>query len=512
MAGHLLRKGSIVAAMTFISRILGLLREVAVAALLGAEFSADVFLLAQRIPNLLRRLFAEGAFAQAFVPVLAEYHTRHSREDMQQLLNKVSGTLGGILLGVTVLGMLGSPVVVALMAPSYLHDMQKFQLASSLVRITFPFLLFVSLTAFAGSILNSVGQFAVSALTPALLSICQIFAALAVAPALEQQSYALAWGFFTAGLLQLLVQLPFLWRAGLLPRPQWGWRDPAVQRILKLMTPAMFSVSVSQISMALDAIFVTSLATGSLSWLYYAQRLEEFPLGIFGIAIATVALPSLSRQHAGADSAQFNKTMDWALRILMLIGLPATCALIVLSDGFVATVYLRGKFDAHSALMTSHAMMAYSLGLLSIMMAKVLATGYFARQDMKTPVKFGIQALVFNMICNAVLIWPLQHVGLALATSLSGTLNAVMLYRGLRKAGAYTPEPGWVAWMGKLLTACAVMSAALYWADPVTSDWNTVSSWTRMLWTCELITLGLLAYATVLWLFGVRPRHLKGQV
>ncbi|NQD37687.1 murein biosynthesis integral membrane protein MurJ [Permianibacter sp. IMCC34836] len=511
MAGHLLRSGSIVSAMTLISRVLGLAREVVVANLMGAGMAADLFFVAQKIPNFLRRLFAEGAFSQAFIPVLSEYETKRSRADVLMLLNKVSGTLGLILLALTVVVVVAAPAVMTVYAPGFRNEPGKFELATTLLRITFPYLLFISLTAFAGSVLNSIGKFAVPAITPVFLSICQIIAALAVAPGLEAQSMALAWSIFVAGLVQLAFNLPFLWKEGLLPRPQWGWKDEGVQRILKLMVPAMFAVSVTQTSLLLDVVFVSFLQEKSVSWLYYADRLLEFPLGIFGIAIATVVLPSLSRQHAAEDAADFNKTMDWGLRLLVFIGLPATLGLILLSDGLVTTIYQRGAFTPADVYQVRWALIAYSIGLLSFMSVKVLATGFFARQNSRTPVRIAIISVVFNMICNAILIWPFEFVGLALATTVSSSLNAFLLYRGLRRSGGYQPQPGWARWWLKVLLACAVMSALLLALHPGTERWLASGSLARIGWLVMLVTVGGAGYLLTLLGLGVRLRHLKGH-
>ena len=511
MAGHLLRSGTIVSAMTLISRILGLAREVVVANLLGAGVAADLFFVAQKIPNFLRRLFAEGAFSQAFIPVLAEYEAKRSREEVLALLNKVSGTLGLILLVLTVVVIAAAPAVMTVYAPGFRSDPDKFALATTLLQITFPYLLFISLTAFAGSVLNSIGKFAVPAITPVFLSICQIIAAVAVAPGLEQQSMALAWSIFAAGLVQLLFNLPFLWKEGLLPKPQWGWKDEGVQRILKLMVPAMFAVSVTQISLLLDVVFVSFLQEKSVSWLYYADRLLEFPLGIFGIAIATVVLPSLSKQHAVENADDFNRTMDWGLRLLVLIGVPATAGLILLADGLVTTIYQHGSFTPADVYQVRWALIAYSIGLLSFMSVKVLATGFFARQDTKTPVRIAITSVVFNMICNAILIWPFEFVGLALATTLSGSLNAFLLYRNLRKGNSYQPQTGWAGWWAKVLTACAAMCAVLLLLHPGTEAWLAAGLWARMGWLALLVSVGGAVYLSALLAMGLRLRHLKGH-
>ncbi len=511
MASHLLKKGIVVSAMTLISRVLGLLREVLVANVLGAGLAADVFLMVQKIPNFLRRLFAEGAFSQAFIPVLAEYHTKESRDKVLELLNRVSGTLGVIVLVVTVLAMLGSPLVMTLYTPEWRDQPEKFALATELLRITFPYLFFITLTGLAGSVLNSVGRFAVPAVTPTLLSICLIGGALIASDGADDQARTMAWAIFAAGLLQLLVQLPFLWREGLLPRPRWGWSDPGVQKILKLMLPAMFGVSAGQLGLMLDGIFLSHLETGSVSWLYFADRLMEFPLGLFGIATATVVLPSLSRYAAANDDAQFNKTMDWGLRFQMLIGLPAAAGLIVLADGLVFTVFQHGKFSAADAMRTSTALIAYTVGLLSFMFVKVLATGFYSKQDMRTPVRIGMITLAVNIVGNFILMWPFGAIGLALSSSISGTVNAALLFMMLRRKGLFSPEKGWWRWAAQLGGATLVMVLAVYSLSPNTDQWAAAAMLTRVSWTVGLVAVGGISYVVALLVLGVRMRHVKGQ-
>lgn len=511
MAGHLLKKGSIVTAMTLISRILGLLREVLVANLLGAGLAADVYVVVQKIPNLLRRLFAEGAFAQAFVPVFAEYQTKESREAVLQLLNKVSGTLGLIVLVITVLAMLGSPLVMSVYMFEWRDEPEKLVLASELLKITFPYLFFITLTGLAGSVLNSVGRFAVPAVTPTILSICQIAGALVATGELNDQARVLAWAIFAAGLLQLLVQLPFLWREGLLPRPSWGWRDAGVQKVLTLMLPAMFGVSVGQIGLMLDGFFLSFLETGSVAWLYYADRLLEFPLGLFGIATATVVLPTLSRCAATADQSQFNKTLDWGLRFQLIIGLPAAAGLMVLAEGLVFTVFQHGAFTVADATRTSTALVAYSFGLLSFMFVKVLATGFYSKQDTRTPVRIGMIALAVNIVGNVVLMFPLGAVGLALSSAISGSVNALLLFWMLRRKGVFHPEAGWLKWLLQIGVATLLMAAVVAKCSPNTAEWAAATVVTRSWWTAGLVALGGAVYVAALLAVGVRVRHIKGH-
>ena len=507
----LLRSSLIVGVMTMLSRVLGLVRDVVVAGYFGASGASDAFFVAFKIPNFLRRLFAEGAFAQAFVPVLSEYRSQRDLAAVQLLVNRVAGSLGSVLLLVTLIGSVGSPVLAMLFAPGfYLSGSESFPLAADMLRITFPYLMLISLTAFAGSILNSYERFAVPAFTPVLLNICLIGSALFLSPLFDPPIMAMAWGVFMAGAVQLAFQLPFLARLRLLPRPQAGWKDEGVQRILKLMLPALFGVSVAQINLLLDTVLASFLQQGSVSWLYYSDRLVELPLGVFGIAIATVILPSLSRKHAESSSEKFSQMLDWALRMVMLIGVPAAVALIVLAEPLLTTLFHYGAMTGRDVEMAAMSLRAYGLGLLAFMLIKVLAPGYFSRQDTKTPVKIAVIAMVANMVFNLVLILPLAHAGLALATALSAFLNAGLLLRGLLRQGVFNFAPGWGRWIVQLVSANVVLGAMLVYFSPAASEWLASSMWQRVQWMALLVAAGVLAYAIVLFLLGLRPRHLRG--
>ncbi len=441
--GGLLRSSAVVSVMTLLSRVLGMVRDMVVASYFGSGAAADAFFIAFKIPNFLRRLFAEGAFAQAFVPVLSEYRAKRTQLEVKLLVDRTAGMLGLILTGITALGVLGSPYVVMLFAPGFHDEPAKMQLAGELLRITFPYLLLISLTAFTSGVLNTYGRFAVPGFTPVLLNVCMILSAVFLTPYFDQPIMALAWGVFIAGFAQLAFQLPYVARLGLLPRPRVRFGDEGVRRIMLLMVPALFGVSVSQINLLLDTVLASFLQTGSVSWLYYADRLSELPLGAFGIAIGTVILPSLSRQHAGDDPKAFSSTMDWALRMVMLVGVPAALALGILAEPMIASLFHYGAMTEEAVVQSARALQAYSLGVLAFMLIKVLAPGFFARQDLKTPVRVAIICMVANMVMNLILIWPLKHVGLALATSLSSMLNAFLLFWGLYKIGVYRPAPGW---------------------------------------------------------------------
>ena len=511
----LLRAGVIVSGMTMLSRVLGLVRDVVFAHTIGAQAGADAFFLAFKIPNFLRRLFAEGAFAQAFVPVLSEYREQGSQAAVRRLIDRVCGCLGATLLAVTLLVVLGAPVVTAVFAPGFWNDPEKFSLAQQMLRVTFPYLLLISLTGFAGAILNSYDRFAVPAFTPVLLNLCLIGAAIGVSPYFDPPVLALAWGVLVAGAVQLAFQLPFLWQLRLLPAPKIDFKDPGVKRIMLLMAPAIFGVSVSQINLLLDTVLASFLPTGSISWLYYSDRLVELPLGTIAIAIGTVILPSLSRQHVAEDRARFSRTMDWALRWILLIALPAALALFILSEPILSTLFGYGQTREADIAMAALSLKAYSLGLLAFMLIKVLAPGYFSRQDTKTPVKIGIIAMAVNMLFNLVLviplhfIWQLGHVGLALATSLSAFINAGLLYRGLRRSQVYQPLAGWGVYWVRLLLANAAMAVVLLLIYGLVGDWFALPPWERMLWTAWVCVAGLATYCGVLWAVGLRARHIK---
>ncbi len=396
----LLGSSLVVGTMTMLSRVLGLTRDVVFARFIGAEAGADAFFVAFKIPNFLRRLFAEGAFAQAFVPVLSEYRSQGSIAAVKGLIDRVAGCLGLSLILITALAVIGAPVLTAVFAPGFVNDPVKYQLASDMIRITFPYLLLISLTGLSGAILNSYDRFAVPAFTPVLLNVSLISAAVIVSPYFEVPVMALAWGVFAAGVIQLLFQLPFLMRLGLMPTPKLDWQDAGVKRVLSLMAPAIFGVSVSQINLLLDTVLASFLPTGSVSWLYYSDRLAELPLGVFGIAVATVILPGLSRQHASDSPEKFSETLDWALRLILLIALPAAVALVILAEPILATLFQYGKTTVVDVNMSSLSLQAYAVGLVAFMLIKVLAPGYFARQDMKTPVRIGIIAMASNMVLN----------------------------------------------------------------------------------------------------------------
>lgn len=518
MSAKLLKSGLIVSFMTLISRVLGLARDVVVANFIGAGAAADVFFFANRIPNFLRRLFAEGAFSQAFVPVLSEVKAQHGDDAVRQLLARVSGSLGVIVTLVTLFGVLASPLVAMLFGMGWfvewLNDgpeAHKFELASLMLKITFPYLWFISLVALSGAVLNTYNRFAVAAFTPVFLNIAIIACAVYLAPQLQEPALALAWGVFIGGAVQLLFQLPFLARAGLLVWPKWGWNDIYVVRIRKLMLPALFGVSVSQINLLLDTVIASFLLTGAVSWLYYSDRLIEFPLGLFGIAIATVILPNLSRHHATDNSLRFSQTLDWSLRFVALFGIPAMAGLMVLAQPIIALLFMRGEFTQQDVQMVSYSLVAYSCGLLSYMLIKVLAPGFYARQDIKTPVRIGIIAMVANMVFNLMLAPFMSYVGLALATAMSATLNAFLLYRGLALAGVFSLSRSSALFLLKLVVASCLMAAMLYWLTPTLQSWVAQSFWQQTMHLSLLCLLAVGSYFALLWMMGVRLAHFKAN-
>ena len=519
----LLRSSGVVSFFTMLSRIVGLIRDVVLARVIGADAFADVFFVAFKIPNFFRRLFAEGAFAQAFVPVLGEYRERGSRAAVRELVSRVIGTLGFSLMLVTIAVVVLAPWFAALFAPNwYLAQPDKFAALGSMLRITFPYLMFISLTGVAGGILNSYDRFAVPAFTPLLLNTTLIAAALFAAPAFDQPALALAWGVFFAGVVQLTFQLPFLQRMHMLPMPVVDWHHPGVRKILGLMAPAIFGVSVSQINLLLDTVLATFLPTGSVSWLYYSDRLAELPLGVFGVAIATVILPNLSRHHAAESNAAFSKTLEWAIKMVLLIAIPAAAALVLLAQPILLALFFYGDvMTARDMQMATFSLQAYSLGVVAFMLIKVLAPGFFARQDMRTPVRIGIIALLSNMLLNLLflvplhLYWQIGHVGLALATSVSAYLNAALLFHQLRRQKIYHASGPWSVFGLRLLAALAAMLAVVWLlADAVgaldTSIWQGFAWWQRGQRLLAICAGGAAIYASVLFLVGFRIGDLRG--
>ena len=491
---------------TLVSRVLGLVRDVVIASVFGAGASADTFFVAFRIPNFFRRLFGEGAFSHAFVPVLSEYRVSRSEEETRDLVAHVAGTLGAALLAVTVAGVLAAPLLVYVFASGFAAEPGQAALTGSLLRLTFPYLLFISLTAFAGGILNTWGRFGVPAITPSLLNVSLITAATVVAPRFDEPVTALAWGVLAGGVAQLAFQLPFLWRIRMLVRPRLRRAHEGVRRIVRLIVPAVLGVSVAQVNLLVDTQFASYLATGSISWLYYSDRLMEFPLGVFGIALATVALPSLAARHAQNDESAFRATLDWALRLVLVISVPAALGLGLLGVPMIATVFQYGEFGAHAVRMSALSLSAYASGLVAFVAVKVLAAGFHSRQEMRIPVRIAVVAMVANVVLNVLLVGPLAHAGLALASSLAAWLNAALLLRSLRGGGIYRPEPGWMRFLGQVGFAAVALTLVLTWLHGPAGDWLAGGGIERIAMLGGLVAAGACTWFGALAVSGVRPR------
>lgn len=508
----LLRSTSIVSLMTFLSRMMGFIRDMLVAQLFGAGAGMDAFLVAFRIPNFMRRLFAEGAFSQAFVPVLAEYQKVKSPFEVRVFLSRIAGSLSAVLTIVTVIGVIATPVIVYIFAPGFRDDASRFPLAVSMLRVTFPYLMLVSLTAMSGAILNTYGYFAVPSFTPVLLNVCMIAAAVYLSPYFTTPIEALAFGVLAAGVAQLLFQVPFLYHRRLLVKPSIGFHDPGVRRVLKLMLPALFGVSIAQINLMIDTMFASFLKVGSVSWLYYTDRLTDFPLGIFGAAIATVILPHLSRQNALHSVTQFSRAVDWGLRMLLLVGVPSAVALCIFSMPMIAGCFAYGKFDAIDVLQTQRSLITLGLGVPAFMMVKILASAFYARQDIKTPVKVGVYAMIVNSLLCAVFILPLAHAGLALASSLAAYVNCAALYILLRRKGFYTPTEGWGTFIIQLLIANVLMGFYLFYFMASVDDWLALRLLPRIGLLLAHLSVAMVIYIAVLLALGLKPKQFRGQM
>jgi putative peptidoglycan lipid II flippase len=494
---------------TLLSRLLGFARDLLIARLFGATAATDAFFVAFKVPNLLRRMFAEGAFAAALVPVLQQYRDARSAKDLQTFIDRTAGTLALLLLLITAVGVLAAPLLVLAFAPGFAADAATHELAAGMLRLTLPYLFFIGLTAFAGAILNTYGRFGVPSFTPVLLNLVLIGAAVWLAPMLAEPVTALAWGVFVAGLVQLAFQLPFLARLGLLPRPTIALRDEGVRRVGRLMGPALFAVSVAQLSLLIDTLLASFLVSGSISWLYYSDRLMEFPLGILGAALGTVILPRLARCSGPADQAEFSRTLDWSLRWVLLLGVPAGFGLTLLAGPVLSTLFLSAAFGPDDVAMARSSLMAYALGISGFMAVKALAPGFFSRQEMRTPVRIAAVAMFVNLALSLALMGPFGHSGLALATSVAALLNGAMLLGALMRAGTFRPAPGWSALLIRAALANLTMAIVLIWLSAPIDHWVSATPLARLLWLTGLVGVGVGAYASVLWILGLRPRHLR---
>jgi putative peptidoglycan lipid II flippase len=508
----LLRSTSLVSLMTFLSRMTGFARDMVIAQLFGAGAGMDAFFVAFRIPNFMRRLFAEGAFSQAFVPVLAEYQQTQSHQDVRSFIARVMGRLSTVLSIVTAIGMLATPVLVFIFAPGFGEDSTRSLLATEMLRITFPYLMLISLTAMAGAVLNTYGYFGVPAITPVLLNASMILAALYLSPYFNHPVVGLAWGVLIAGVVQFLFQLPFLWQRKLLVKPRRARGDAGVKKVMKLMIPALFGVSIAQLNLMVDSIFASFLQVGSVSWLYFTDRLTDFPLGVFGVAIATVILPHLSRRHAEQNNKKFSHAIDWGLKSLLLIGVPAAVGLAFFSMPLIACCFAYGKFSVTDLLQTQKSLIALASGVPAFMMVKVLASGFYARQDIKTPVKIGAWAMLANSILCALLIWPLAHAGLALASALAAYINCGMLLILLIRRDIYKPEKGWLNFMIQLVLANSFVALYLFWMAGSVLHWLSQPPLWRLALLMMHVVSAVMIYLVSLYLMGVRMAQFRGLI
>ncbi|PHR51831.1 MAG: murein biosynthesis integral membrane protein MurJ [Cycloclasticus sp.] len=507
MSKTLIKSTAIVGSMTMISRVLGFVRDIVIARFFGASEGTDAFFVAFKIPNFMRRLFAEGAFSQAFVPVLSEYKETQSTEALKELLAKTAGTLATVLFFITLLGVIGAPILIYIFAPGFDAEGSRHDLAVEMLRLTFPYLLFISLTAMAGGVLNTFGKFAIPAITPVLLNLSFLAAMFWLSPLLDEPIMALAWAVLLAGIAQLTFQFPFLKQLGLMPKLSFDRQHAGVKKIMKLMLPALFGVSITQINLLVDTLLASFLVAGSVSWLYFSDRLVEFPLGIFGIALATVILPNLSKSHAAGKKQDFSASLDSGLRWVVLLGTPAAVGLFFLAQPMLITLFQYDAFTTSDVGNASLSLMAYAVGLPAFILVKVLVPGFTARQDMKTPVKIGMIAVASNMLMSVTLVLFFQHAGLALATSMAAFVNAGLLFVALLKEGAFKPQPGWLMFLVKVLLA-NLSVAVIYVYDYSALQWYEWGVFDRALHLTLEILAVILLYVTTAFLVGIRPRHL----
>ena len=517
MSRAIFKSTSVVGLTTLLSRITGMMRDVAQAQLFGGGPIADAFLVAYKIPNFLRRLFAEGAFSQSFVPVVSQYKHQNSHEEVEELISGAAGTLGLALFVVTVIGVIGAPIIIWAFAPGFAHDGGRYDLAVEMLRLTFPYLFFISLTALGSGVLNSYGSFGPPAFTQVLMNLIMIVAAVWIAPHFPNPGLVMAVSVFISGIVQVAFQVPFLLKLKLLGWPRWRWDHAGVRKVGKLMIPGILGSSMAQVSLLLDTQIASFLVTGSVTWMYFADRLVEFPLGVFSIALATVILPSLSGHHAAEAPERFSNTLDWALKLVVIMVLPAAVALFFLAGPLTATFFGHGRFSAFDVTMSSYALMAYSFGLLGFSFVKVLAPGYFARQDTRTPVRVSLVSLGVNIGLNVAVIAPLvyfkllpaPHAFLALSTGLSACVNSALLYRGLRRAQVLKPTAGWPVLLVRVLGASALMAVLLWWLAGDLPSWFAMRTWQRVEHLGICVVAGLAVYFVALFAAGMRPHHVR---
>ena len=506
---NLLRAAATISSLTLLSRVTGLVRDLLISRIFGVSAATDAFNVAFRIPNLLRRLFAEGAFQQAFVPVLADTRTRHGDAGMRHLVDHVAAALFWTLLLVSLLGVVAAPLLVWAIATGLARDADTFDLATTMTRWMFPYILCMSLVAFAAGVLNTFKRFAVPAVTPVLLNLSFIACALWLAPKMATPIFALALAVIIGGLLQLALQVPAVYRLGMLPRfgnPLTGFRDPDVRRVLRLMLPAVFAVSVAQLSIIINTNIASRLITGSVTWLAFADRLMEFPTALLGVALGTVLLPSLSAAFAEERKDDYGRLLDWGLRLTLLLALPAAAGLGLLAEGLVAVLFQGGKFSWHDVQQTALALIGYAIGLIGLIAVKILAPGFYAQRDIKTPVKIAVTSLIVTQVANIGFVPWLGHAGLALSVSVGACANAALLFAGLWRRRIFTPQPGWGGFLLRLALGLGAMVAWLLWIR-FAVDWAGPGRWsTQALLLAAIIAAAGAIYFAVLWLLGFRPR------
>lgn len=508
---NLLKALATVSGMTMVSRLLGFVRDMIIASQFGSGAATDAFFVAFKLPNLLRRIFAEGAFSQAFVPIFAEYKTKKTPEETREFLAKVAGLLSFVLIIVTAIGIIAAPWVVIATAGGFTKDANKFQLTVDLLRITFPYIFLISLSSLVGSVLNSYNKFSIPAFTPTFLNVSFILCALYLTPYFDPPILVLAVAVVIGGFLQLFFQLPYLYKIGMLVWPKLNFKDAAVLRVLKLMGPAILGVSVAQISLVINTIFASFLPNGSVSWMYYADRLMEFPTGILGVALGTILLPTLSKHATSASNEEFSRLLDWGIRLSLLLSLPAAVGLAVLSMPLIGTLFVRGAYTMADALQTQKALIAYSVGLTGLILVKVLAPGFYARQDIKTPVKVAILTICATQLMNLMFIWHLKHAGLSLSIGLGSCLNAGVLYYLLVKKGIFQPQKGWFSFLVKIVIALAIMAFSLWGIDFLMNlDWSQhISTMKKVIQLSVLVVLGIVIYFVSLFALGFRLSDFK---
>jgi len=503
---NLLKALATISSLTMVSRILAFVRDMLIAQVFGVKAVTDAFFVAFKLPNLLRRLFAEGAFSQAFVPIFGEYKNRRGHDETKLLADHVTTMLAIVLFAITLIGIVAAPVLVYISAPGFSNDPEKFDLTVKLLQITFPYIFFIPLVSVAAGILNTYNKFWVPAFAPILLNICFIVGALWLAPRLDQPIMALAWAVLVAGIVQLLFQLPFLKKIGMLPSFRFNSKDEGMWRVIRKMGPAAFGVSITQISLIINTIIASFLAVGSVTWLYFADRLMEFPTGVLGVALGSILLPSLSKCHADNNMVEYSKLLDWGLRLTIMLTLPAALALGMISVPLLATFFHRGEFVAHDVLMTSQALIGYSVGLVGMILVKILAPGFYAKQDIRTPVKIGLVKLVATQLMNLLFVFGMQlhHAGLALSIGLGACLNSAILFRLLLKRGIYQPEAGSMKFFLKVVLALLALASTLWFGMGSEKSWLVGSGWGNVMHLTGLVVGGVAVYFAVLAILGFR--------